>query len=178
MKRRSTFKLLSWFGLGGLMMSPPVHAKTFLTTSQAMSALGAGGARKGSATLTSEQAKSIQSATGVRVRNKTLQVWKTGSGNWFIVDQVIGKHENIDYAVLLSNTGQVRGIEVMVYRESYGHEIMNPRWKAQFHGKGPGTKLKLDREIKNITGATLSCRHITEGINRLTETWNQVLRYL
>ena len=33
-------------------------------------------------------------------------------------------------------------------------------------------------DIKNISGATLSCRNLTDGVNRITESWNQVLRYL
>ena len=113
MKRRSIFKTLSWGTLGSLLLVPKGFSRTYLTTSQAMSALGAGGARKVNVTLTAAQAKSIQSAIGVRVRHKTMQVWKTGGGSWFIVDNVIGKHENNDYAVLLSRSGAERGIEVL-----------------------------------------------------------------
>ena len=91
---------------------------------------------------------------------------------------MIGKHENIDIAVGLTDAGRVTGIEVLVYRETYGHEIRNARWRAQFHGRDHSEILKLDHQIKNISGATLSCRHITDGINRLTHTWDQVLRKL
>ncbi|MCB1630119.1 MAG: FMN-binding protein, partial [Xanthomonadales bacterium] len=100
------------------------------------------------------------------------------AGDWFIVDQVIGKHENIDMAVGLSATGQVTGIEILVYRETYGYEVRNEKWRAQFHGRDHTQLLKLDDPIRNISGATLSCRHITDGINRLTQTWNEVLRTL
>jgi len=179
MKRRSTLRKLICGSLTGLLVAPRVYSKTFLTPSQAQRALWGGTSmRKIDVTLTGVQARSIQSASGVRVLSKKLNVYKTHGGGWFILDQVIGKHENIDYAVALTSSGEVKGIEVLVYRESYGHEIMNPKWKAQFYGRGAGTKLKLDREIKNISGATLSCAHITDGINRLIETWSQVLRHL
>jgi Na+-transporting NADH:ubiquinone oxidoreductase subunit C len=88
-------------------------------------------------------------------------------GGWFIVDEVIGKHEFITYAVGLTNEGAVRGIEIMDYRESYGGQVRDPKWRAQFDGKTKAAPLQLDRDIKNISGATLSSRHITEGVRRV-----------
>lgn len=128
--------------------------------------------------LSKEQARSITQASKTRVRNKKMTVWKTIHGGWFILDQIIGKHENIDIAVGLDRDGRVQGIEILEYRETYGDDIRNPTWLAQFMGKTNETVLKLDRDIKNISGATLSCRHLTDGINRLTHTWDQVLRHL
>ena len=84
---------------------------------------------------------------------------------------------NIDLAVALTHEGKVKGLEVLTYRETYGHEIRNAKWRAQFHGRDNSERLRLDKQIRNITGATLSCRHVTDGINRLTHTWDQVLRH-
>jgi len=63
----------------------------------------------------------------------------------------------------------------LTYRESYGHEIRHPKWRAQFQGKTVAKRLKLDRDIKNISGATLSFSHVTDGVNRLLKTWELVL---
>ena len=125
--------------------------------------------------LTEVQAELIEDLSDIRVRNLSLNTWRATDGGWFIVDQVIGKHENIDIAVALTNHGKIKGIEVLTYRETYGDQVMHPKWRAQFHGKDSSEYLKLDKQIKNISGATLSCRHITDGINRLTHTWTQVL---
>ena len=95
---------------------------------------------------------------------------------WLIVDEVYGKHELITYAVGLNADGSVRQIEVMDYRETYGYEIRNPAWRRQFVGKRQGDALKLDQDIKNITGATLSCRHVTEGVKRLLALHQVALR--
>lgn len=166
---------------GGLCgMSQFAWAETFLTIPQAKDILWGPGAKltKVEVELTKAQMKSIAKAAKVRVRNAVMNVWKTPENGWFIVDQVIGKHENIDMAVALDPEGKVKGIEILTYRESYGHEVRNGKWRAQFHGKGVSDHLRLDQEIKNISGATLSCSHITDGINRLTQTWKQVLRHL
>ena len=155
------------------------YSKTYLTIDQAKKALYNNSAMKlVDVVLTKEQMKSIQKASKTRVRNSKIDAYKTANGDWFILDNVIGKHENIDIAVALSKDGKVKGIEVLVYRETYGDQIMNPKWLAQFLGRDNSEILKLDKQIKNISGATLSCRHITDGVNRLTHTWDQVLRYL
>jgi Na+-translocating ferredoxin:NAD+ oxidoreductase RnfG subunit len=129
-------------------------------------------------TLTKEQANAVARASKTRVLNKTVNSFKDSAANWFIVDKVIGKHEFIDFAIGIDTGGKVKGLEILEYRESYGYEIINPKWRAQFYGRGAPEVLKLDREIKNISGATLSSRHLLEGVNRLTKTWELVLRPL
>ena len=126
-------------------------------------------------TLTETQADIIEDLADIRVRNHQINAWRSTDGGWFIVDQVIGKHENIDLSVAISSEGKVMGIEVLTYRETYGDQIMHPKWRAQFHGKDSSQFLKLDKQIRNISGATLSCRHVTDGINRLNHTWSTVL---
>jgi hypothetical protein len=37
--------------------------------------------------------------------------------------------------------------------------------------------LKLDSDIKNISGATLSCRHITDGVKRLLSFYEIALKH-
>ena len=98
-------------------------------------------------------------------------------GGWFIVDEVVGKHEFITYAAGLTAAGSVKQIEVMDYRETYGGEIRQEKWRAQFVGKTSKSKLKLDEDIKNISGATLSCRHVTDGVKRLLAFYEIVLKH-
>ncbi|MBX9691207.1 MAG: FMN-binding protein [Cyanobacteria bacterium] len=121
--------------------------------------------------LTAEQKSAVESASGVRVRQPEQKVWIARSQDrvlgWFIVDEVFGKHEFITYAVALDSAGAVRQIEVMNYRESYGYEIRKPEWRGQFTGKTRSDPLKLEADIKNISGATLSCVHVTDGVRRL-----------
>ena len=82
-------------------------------------------------------------------------------------DGVIGKTELIDYATAIDADGRVRQVEILTYRESHGYEVRNPRWRQQFVGKGVTTPPALGDGIANISGATLSCRHLTDGVRRL-----------
>jgi len=179
MQRRKFIKGLL-MGLASLSITSKVsYAKTYLTVEQAQKLLWKDARLTHfPVKLTEEQADKIAEASDIRVRNHKINAWKSDDNGWFIVDQVIGKHENIDLAVAIDNQGKVMGLEVLTYRETYGSQIMHPKWRAQFHGKDSSEYLKLDQQIKNISGATLSCRHVTDGINRLNHTWNQVLKVL
>ena len=169
---------IHWLALPALVCgAAPVHAVTYLTIEQAHSAIFPGKKlTPAGVTLTPEQRKAIAGASDVRVRNPDLKVWKVEGGGWFILDEVIGKHEFITYAVGLTADGAVKQVEVMDYRELYGEQVCDPKWRAQFTGKKHGAKLKLDDDIQNISGATLSSRHITDGVRRLLATYELVLK--
>lgn len=154
-----------------------VHATQYLTVAQAQRLLfpSADAFIDRSLTLTSAQRKAIANASRVGTNAKVQRVYEArgpdGRVGWLFIDQVLGKHELIGYAVAIDPTGAVRGIEILDYRETYGGEIRNPKWRQQFVGKRNGATLQLDRDIKNISGATLSSRHVTDGVRRLLATY-------
>lgn len=95
---------------------------------------------------------------------------------WLLVDRVIGKAELITYALAIDAGGTVKSIEILDYRETHGGEIRLPAWRRQFVGKTAQAPVKLDQDIKNISGATLSSRHVTEGVHRLLQVYDRSLR--
>jgi Na+-translocating ferredoxin:NAD+ oxidoreductase RnfG subunit len=111
---------------------------------------------------------------GVKVSSRQIQAWRATSGGWFLLDKVIGKHELISYAIGINVDGSVKQVEVLDYRESYGYEVRSPAWRGQFVGKKNAPS--LTEEIRNISGATLSCRHLTEGVKRLLATYATALK--
>ena len=72
-------------------------------------------------------------------------------------------------------TGAVKSIDVLAYRESHGDAIKLAAWRAQFTGKRATDPVKVDADIRNISGATLSCRHVTEGVHRLLQIYEKAL---
>jgi len=96
---------------------------------------------------------------------------------WFIVDEAIGKVELITYALALDAHGVVKGLEIMAYRETHGDGVRLSAWRAQFTGKRSSDPVRLDADIRNISGATLSCRHVTEGVRRLLLLYERALAH-
>jgi Na+-translocating ferredoxin:NAD+ oxidoreductase RnfG subunit len=130
--------------------------------------------------FTPAQIRAIEAASGQKELLRGQEIWRaTQDGKlrgFFIVDYVIGKHLVIDYAVALSPEGTVKQIEILNYRESYGGEIRNSDWRKQFVGKTPSSRFALNNGITNISGATLSCRHVTDGVRRILATYEVCLK--
>lgn len=175
------------FALGALLVPvaafvAPAHAVDYLTVAQAQRALFADATRFEPHVLafSDEQRDAIKSRAGTRQRGETQQVWRAERDSallgWLFVDDVIGKHEFITYAAAVSARGEVLGIEIMSYRETHGEEVREAQWREQFVGKTPGDRLRLGRDISNISGATLSCRNVTDGVKRLLVQWDLFLR--
>jgi hypothetical protein len=108
------------------------------------------------------------------------RAWKAEAGGraigLFVFDHVIGKHLYIDYAVSLDPGGRVRRVDILQYRESYGGEVRNPSWLGQFVGTTRASPLKLNSDIRNISGATLSSLHVTEGVKRILAAYGNSVR--
>ncbi|RUL78138.1 FMN-binding protein [Dyella choica] len=153
-------------------VATPAYAKVYLSLEQAQQLMFPGATfAQQTLTLTDDQARAIEKASGTDVRNRQVQLWKVSTGGWFIADQVVGKHDFIPIAVGLDDSGAVKSIEILEYREAFGEQVRNPQWLAQFQGKRNGATLTLTKDIQNISGATLSSKHITDGVRRLLATY-------
>jgi Na+-translocating ferredoxin:NAD+ oxidoreductase RnfG subunit len=93
---------------------------------------------------------------------------------YVMTDEVWGKHELITYSVAINLAGEVIDVQVLTYRESYGGEVAEPFWKDQFVGKTKKDQLKVGKDIQNISGATISTKHIAEGVRRLLITYDVI----
>lgn len=121
--------------------------------------------------LTSEQMTEVQKLAGVPARSVAWRIVAAYKDNTLlghvVVDDVIGKYELISYAVALNQDTSVKQVEILNYRESHGHEIKNAAWRKQFIGKTAQNGIRPGEDIANISGATLSCTHVTDGIRRI-----------
>lgn len=117
---------------------------------------------------TAEDLHALPNAPARQAPYRVLQAFKGEQQiGIVVVDAVIGKFELIDYAVALGADGHIRNVEILNYRESHGYEIKLPAWRNQFTGKTAMDKLRIGEDIANISGATLSCTHVTDGVRRI-----------
>lgn len=163
-----------------LVAVPPAWGVQYLSLEQAQQQMFPAGSRFEPVALTADAApKERIAAAGAVMSNIAPRAWLGRAGNavvgYFFAHEVLGKQELISYAVAIDAEGKVRGVEILAYRESHGYEVRNPRWRAQFSGKGASDPLRLDSDIANISGATLSCRHLTDGVRYLVAMHQAVL---
>lgn len=164
-------------GLAAVTLPIVAHAKIYVSIEQAQKILIPNKSLiKNPIIITDELQDKMRSASSIRHPFQGDRIWRTTDGSWFIVDEVVGKHEMITYAVALSPAGVVTGIEILEYVESYGYEVAEAKWRQQFIGKVASDPIKLNQDIQNIGGATLSCKHLTDGVKRVAVLYDLTLK--
>ena len=159
--------------LASIVLSSTVFAVDYYDVSQAQKLLilDADEFLKKDIKLTDDQMAKIKTLAGITQRNSQPNIWEAKKKGkligYFFKDEVVGKHEFITYAVATNLDGVVTGIEIMSYRETHGGEIRNESWRKNFRGKKLADPFKLDIDVPNITGATLSSRNVLDGVKRI-----------
>lgn len=130
--------------------------------------------------LSTEHMRQVEKLSGLPARSVNWRVFAAYRGDtalgFVVLDDVIGKVELISYAVAINPDASVRQIEILAYRESHGFEIRSPAWRRQFAGKTVQAGLAVGEGIANISGATLSCAHVTDGVRRIAAIAQAVLK--
>ena len=112
----------------------------------------------------------IESRTGWTLAESSVTVFEgfaagEPQGKAMIAEE-IGKFKPITFIVKQGNDGRVERVEVMVYREAVGAEVRRQRFSRQFRGKKAGDPLRINRDILNVTGATMSVQAMTAGVKK------------
>ena len=79
----------------------------------------------------------------------------------------IGKYRPITFMVGIDPRFRVVAAALLVYRESRGGEVRRSRFLRQYQGKSSRDPIRINRDIVNITGATLSVRALNFGVRKL-----------
>lgn len=93
-----------------------------------------------------------------------------------IVDNVLGREKPITYVVSISPDGVVLEVEIIEYRESHGGEVKNQAFRRQFAGKTSKDALRIDQDIRHVSGATISSKSIAFGVKRALAVWGILFR--
>jgi Na+-translocating ferredoxin:NAD+ oxidoreductase RnfG subunit len=165
--------------VGLAMVSAPIiaQAKIYVSAEQAQKILFPNKQlTKAPIIITDELQERMRAASSIRHPFQGDRIWKAPNGGWLIIDEVVGKHEMITYAVGIAPNGSILGVEILEYVESYGYEVVEVQWRQQFAGKTVKDPVKLNQDIQNIGGATLSCKHLTDGVKRVLVLYDLALK--
>jgi len=120
--------------------------------------------------LAPDQKVRIQDRIGWKFPEESFRAFKAESDGktdgFAILQETIGKHRPITYLVGVTPDGKVSDIEILVYRESKGGEIRMKRFNSQYEGKTALDPIRINKDIINITGATMSVRSVSAGVKR------------
>ena len=175
-----------WIGaLGALGAAVPIHvavATEYLSVEGAQKALFPQADRftEMVLALSPAQRERVTALAGPQPPHRSLRAWRALHGEellgFVFIDEVIGKEDFITYAIGIDARGRLSAPEVLAYRESHGGEIRGEAWRRQFAGRQGLDQVRVQTDIKNIAGATLSCEHVTEGVRWMMALWQVALQ--
>jgi Na+-translocating ferredoxin:NAD+ oxidoreductase RnfG subunit len=120
--------------------------------------------------LTPQQKARIEERIGWKFPEDSFKAFTAESNGkvdgYAVIQETIGKHRPITYIVGITPEGKVFTVEILVYRESKGSEIRRKRFNAQYEGKTALDPIRINKDIINISGATMSVRSVSAGVKR------------
>lgn len=84
-----------------------------------------------------------------------------------VVSEEVGKYRPITFMVGVNADLTVRDVVVMAYRESRGGDVKRKRFLNQYRGKSARDPIDVNRDIINVSGATISVRSMNAGVKRV-----------
>ena len=115
--------------------------------------------------LTLDQMDRLKADYDVPVMRSDVRAWRVSTGGWLYLDQVFGLNDTVTYLLAIDDKGAVTGLEILVCVEGFC-DLTAPEWRAQAIGKKTG-KWVPKETFTNISGATLTTMHVSEGIKKV-----------
>ena len=149
------------------------HAEVFLTEEDALKLMFPQSERiqKDVLKLSPEKKLQIEERIGWKFPEESFEVYigETGTqiNGYALVQNTIGKHKPMTYMVGIDNNGHVSNVELLVFREARGSEVRTKRFNVQYEGKTVLDPVRINKDIINISGATMSVRSISAGVKRV-----------
>ena len=148
------------------------HAEVFLTEEEALKLMfpKSERIRKDVIRLTPETKGQIEERIGWKFPEEGFEVHigETGAhiDGYVMVQNTIGKHKPMTYMVGVDTRGRVSNVELLVFREARGSEVRTKRFNSQYEGKTVSDPVRINKDIINISGATMSVRSLNAGVKR------------
>ncbi len=127
--------------------------------------------------MTPEEKNSLEKLLSRRLYEDGFGVYigkKKGSiQGYAIITEEIGKFHPFTFVVGVGTDGKITNIAILVYRESRGGEIAKKRFLYQFMGKSFKNPIRINKDIINVTGATMSVQCMCAGVRKVLGVINE-----
>jgi hypothetical protein len=149
------------------------HAEVFMTEEEAVKIMfpKSERIRKEVIRLSQEKKDAIEQRIGWKFPEKSFEVHIGETGDkidgYAMTHNTIGKHKHMTYIVGVDSSGACTDVELLVFREARGSEVRRKRFNAQYEGKTVFDPISINKDIINISGATMSVRSISAGVKRV-----------
>ena len=84
-----------------------------------------------------------------------------------IVTNELGKFYPMTFMVAVTPKLKVKGVRMLIYRETHGADVKRSRFLYQYRGKSVDDPIRINRDIISISGATLSVNAMNRGVKKV-----------
>lgn len=149
------------------------HAEVFLTEEEAVKIMlpKSQRVRKELLRLSQEKKALIEQRIGWKFPEDSFEVYIGETADkvdgYAMVHNTIGKHKHMTYMVGADARGYCTDVELLVFREARGSEVGRKRFNSQYEGRTVLDPIRINKDIINISGATMSVRSMSAGVKRV-----------
>jgi hypothetical protein len=127
--------------------------------------------RKELVRLTQEQKGLIEQRIGWKFPEESFELYigetKDKVDGYAMIHNTIGKYKHMTYMVGVDAEGHCTNVELLVFRDAKGSEVGRKRFNVQYDGKTVFDPIRINKDIINISGATMSVRSMSAGVKRV-----------
>lgn len=173
--------MVVWAGLISAQTVPSVNPQQVSTEAKALAELFGNGKITGSDTLrvTSDLADAYRRATGYLVSDEQFIINRVSDGKndlgYSVVTNELGKFYPMTFMVAVTLDLKVKGVRMLIYRETHGSDVKRTRFLYQYRGKTVDDPIRINRDIISISGATMSVNAMNRGVKKVLFILNYVL---
>jgi hypothetical protein len=121
--------------------------------------------------LTAEKKELIEQRIGWKFPEDSFELYIGQTGDkidgYAMVHHTIGKYKPMTYMVGVDAKGICTDVELLVFRDAKGSEVRTKRFNSQYDGKTVTDPIRINKDIINISGATMSVRSMSAGVKRV-----------
>lgn len=121
--------------------------------------------------LTQQNKELIEQRIGWKFPEDSFEVYIGETGDkvdgYAMIHNTIGKYKPMTYMVGVDARGHCLNVELLVFRDARGSEVRTKRFNVQYNGKTVSDPIRINSDIINISGATMSVRSMNAGVKRV-----------
>lgn len=121
--------------------------------------------------LTPEKKDLIEQRIGWKFPEESFELYIGQTGDkidgYAMIHNTIGKYKPMTYMVGVDAKGICTDVELLVFRDAKGSEVGKKRFNVQYEGKNLTDPIRINKDIINISGATMSVRSMSAGVKRV-----------
>jgi len=121
--------------------------------------------------LTPEKKELIEQRIGWKFPEESFDLYIGETGDkidgYAMIHNTIGKYKHMTYMVGVDPNGTCTDVELLVFRDAKGSEVGKKRFNSQYDGRTVSDPIRINKDIINISGATMSVRSMSAGVKRV-----------